>query len=203
MPPPAPDPIGLILFFSPLFCFSFFSPFFPLCSPSFAAVSPATGAPGSGVGRGLVLPPPSLGGDPWLCHGGPSPRQRWADRAIQQLVTPPVTNRPRLTRTDGSASQADTGGKSGTGSGPQGGGELGRGAGGGIRGQRRGGTQVAEPGQPSAGAGIWGLGWGKFNKSYGGLLPELGLMGCQRRQGCLDLLIPWAWGTIHLALTLF
>lgn len=125
MPPPAPDPIGLILFFSPLFCFSFFSPFFPLCSPSFAAVSPATGAPGSGVGRGLVLPPPSLGGDPWLCHGGPSPRQRWADRAIQQLVTPPVTNRPRLTRTDGSASQADTGGKSGTGSGPQGGGGLG------------------------------------------------------------------------------
>lgn len=50
---------------------------------------------------------------------------------------------------------------------------------------------------------IWGLGWGKFNKSYGGLLPELGLMGCQRRQGCLDLLIPRAWGTIHLALTLF
>lgn len=65
------------------------------------------------------------------------------------------------------------------------------------------GTQVAEAGQPCAGAGVWGLGWGKFNKSYGGLLPELGLMGCQRRQGCLDLLIPWAWGTIHLALTLF
>lgn len=120
MPPGTGSNKAHIIFFSSFF--SFFSPFFPLCSPSFGAISPATGALGSGVGRGLVLPPPSLGGDPWLCHGGPSPRQRWADRAIQQLVTPPVTNRPRLTRMDGSASQADTGSKSGTGSGPQGGG---------------------------------------------------------------------------------
>lgn len=27
-----------------------------------------------------------------------------------------------------------------------------------------GGTQVAELGQPHAGDGVWGLGWGKFNK---------------------------------------
>lgn len=202
--PLAADPMVLRLFLHPLFFL--FPLFFPLCFPSFAVISPATGAPGSGVGRGLAMPPrycpqPPSWGDPWLCRGGPSPQQRWTDRAIQLLVTPPVTNRPQLTRTDEGASQDDAGGKSRAGLGTQGGdvGDVLAVA----LGRWQGGTQVAKPGQPCARASIWGLGWGKFNKSYGSLLPELGLMGCQRRQGCLDLLIPWAWGTIHLALTLF
>lgn len=139
IPPPCPPgsgPDGAQIIY-PLY-FSLFPPFFSFfCSPSFAALSPATGAPRSGAGRGLAVPtpPPHLaapsplpGGDPWLCSGGPSPRQRWADRAIQPLVTPPVTDRPRLTRTDGGTSRADAGGESGAGSG----GGRGRGGGGGT-----------------------------------------------------------------------
>lgn len=64
-------------------------------------------------------------------------------------------------------------------------------------------TQVVKSWQPCTEVGIWGLSWGKFNKSYGGLFPELGLMGCQGPEGCLNLLSPQARGIIHLALTLF
>lgn len=154
--PPGSRPDGAQIIY-PLY-FSLFPPFFSFfCSPSFTALSPATGAPRSGAGRGLAVPPPPHlaapsplpGGDPWLCGGGPSPRQRWADRAIQPLVTPPVTDRPRLTRTDGGTSRADAGGESGAGSG-------------GTRERwrrwhregQRGGTQVAEAGQPCA-FGVW------------------------------------------------
>lgn len=75
--------------------------------------------------------------------------------------------------------------------------------GGGEGGTGQCGAWAAELGAPHTGADIWGLGGGKCNKSDGGLLLQLGLMGCQSRQGCLYLLIPRAWGTIHLVLTLF
>lgn len=136
-----------------------FSPFFPFCSLSLAAISPATGAPRSGAGRGLAVSPPAVpsplpGGDPWLCRRGPSPRQRWADRAIQQLVIPPVTDRPRVTRTDGGTSRAHVGGKSGAGSGPRGRG-CGRGSGGGTGKDGEVGLRWPSQGSPAcSGAGL-------------------------------------------------
>lgn len=136
MPPGSRLDRAQIIFFIPFFFL--FPPLFPFLFPlhcHFSSHRSPRVRARSGAGRTPLTHPPAapsplIGGDPWLCRRGPSPRQRWADRAIQPLVTPPVTNRPQLTRTDGDASQADAGGESGAGSGPWGG--CGRGAGGGT-----------------------------------------------------------------------
>jgi len=136
----------------------FFTPFFPAFSPFLFPFLQPQEPPGQGQVGGWPCPPccsqPPPWGDPWLCRGGPSPCQRWADRAIQPLVTLPVTNRPRLTRTDGGASRPDAGGESGAGSGPGG---CGRGAGGGIGQDGEVGLRWQSWGRPAPGPtfGVW------------------------------------------------
>lgn len=82
-------------------------PFFPLCAaPPWLCFS-SHSSPWVRGRSGLAVPPstapsPLPGGTLGFAAGGPGQ----ADRAIQALVTPAVTNRPRLTRMDGAVSRA-------------------------------------------------------------------------------------------------